>query len=329
MQWPAWGLVSPPGRVRMSFEFDAAVHAPFRMQPGLRRLATGAPQLSACARDSRHLSEKLLALSEVPPPALQCAAGFDASAALHALCAQATSEDGAAFGWDGHTAAAHHLGWAVRECEVLELAGPPAALPEVGTCLRQLSPAWRLPGLLALAFAEDFAIIDGRTALIPWLAVALPSHWAPEHKIGLHFAQVHAPVADNQILLAAGEALARLVSSPMRWERFVWNVTVNPRLNAHPAQAAPRWLPGDGDSVAAQAWWRTERQTFIPVAGAGQALFTILVDTQPLTEAIDSPARALRLHDTLASMSPAVLHYRNLSTVRAELLQWLARRAAA
>ena len=181
-----------------------------------------------------------------------------------------------------------------------------------------------------MAFAEDFALIDGRSATIPWLAVALPSHWAPEQKIGLHFAQVHAPVADNQVLLAAGDALARLVSQPTRWERFVWTITANPRLNAHPAgAAAPRWVAGDADRVAAQAWWRTERQTFIPVDGAAQAVFTILVDTQPLAQAIDSPAKALRLHEALASMSPAVLRYRNLNLVRDELLAWLARRAGA
>ncbi len=100
--------------------------------------------------------------------------------------------------------------------------------------------------------------------------MALPSHWAPEHKVGLHFAQVHAPVADNQVLLAAGDALARLVSAPARWERFVWTVTPRPTLNAHPAAApAARWQAGDADGVAAQAWWRTERQTFIPVPDAG------------------------------------------------------------
>jgi hypothetical protein len=314
----------------MGFDFDAAVQAPFRMQPGLRRLADGAPQLSACSRDSRHLHEKLLALSQVPPPALQCAPAFDATPALHALCAQATAEHGAAFGWDGHTAAARRLGWAVREAEVLELADERAALPQVGHCLRQLPPAWRLPGLLSLAFAEDFAVLDGRSALIPWLAVALPSHWAPEHKIGLHFAQVHAPVADNQILLAAGDALARLVSAGARWERFVWTLTPNSRLNAHPAlRAAPGWAGGDADAVAAQAWWRTERQTFIPVAGVGQALFTILVDTRPFTQAIDSPAKAARLHAALASMSAAVLQYRGLHSVRGPLLHWLARRAGA
>lgn len=312
----------------MVFDFDAAVQAPFRMQPGLRRLAEGARQLHASAPGSRHLREKLLALNAAPRTALQCMHGFDATAALHALAAQAATEHARDFGWDGQAATAVALGWGVRGNEVFAIAGAGAPLTEVGDCLRRLPPAWRLAGLLALAFAEDFAIIDGRSALIPWLAVALPSHWAPEEKVGLHFARVHAPVADNQMLLAAADALARLVSAPTRWERFVWTLTAHPHLNAHPsAMPAARWTPGDADAVAAQAWWRTERQTFIPVAGMRQAVFTIGVDTQPLAKAIDSAARASRLHDALASMSPAVLQYRGLAPVCDALLHWLAQRA--
>ena len=43
----------------MSFDFDAAVTAPFRMQPGLRRLAPGTPQLTPLAPGSRHQREKM------------------------------------------------------------------------------------------------------------------------------------------------------------------------------------------------------------------------------------------------------------------------------
>lgn len=316
-----------PTSLRDAFDFQAAVQAPFRMQPGMRRLAEGAQQLHPSARASRHLLEKLQALSTASPPALQCTPGYDPLPGLHALAAHAAAEHPAAFGWDGHSASAHRLGWAVRGSEFLPIAAAPD--PEVGACLARLPPAWRLAGLLSLAFAEDFALIDARTARIPWLAVALPSHWAPEQKIGLHFAQVHAPVADNSLLLAAGDALARLVSAPTRWERFVWTVTPRSKLNMHPALPAARWQAADADDVAAQAWWRTERQTFIPAADAGLAVFTILVDTQPLAQAIDSADRAQRLHDAIASMSPAVLQYRNLGSVRGPLLDWLARRAAA
>jgi hypothetical protein len=313
-----------------AFDFMAAVQAPFRMQPGLRRLAEGAAQLHPNRPGSRHLLEKTEALAADRPTALQCVRGFDATPGLHALAAQASCEHPDAFQWDGVTARAVWLGWAVRAGELLpcEAAGRP--LPEVGRCLARLAPEWRLAGLLALAFAEDFALIDARTAHIPWLAVALPSHWAPEHKVGLHFAQVHAPVADNALLLSAADALARLVGGPALWERFVWTLTPRPGLDAHPAlRPVVDWQGADADGIAAQAWWRTERQTFIPVPTAGLAVFTILVDCQPLAAAIDSADKARRLHDALASMSPAVLRYRHLAAVRDPLLQWLSRRAAA
>lgn len=297
------------------------------MQPGLRRLAEGSLQLHPNTRGSRHLLEKLQALGAPAPAALHCAPGYDPTLGLHTLAAHAAAEHPAAFGWDGRCASAPWLGWAVQGDDLRPVVDAPD--PAVGACLAQLPPAWRLAGLMSLAFAEDFALIDARSATIPWLAVALPSHWAPEHKVGRHFAQVHAPVADNALLLSAGDALARLVGGPARWERFVWTVTPRPTLNAHPAlQPALLWQPADADGTAAQAWWRTERQTFIPAADASLAVFTILVDTQPLAQAIDSAARAQRLHQAIATMSPAVLQYRGLSAVRGALLDWLARRAA-
>lgn len=310
-----------------AFDFFAAVQAPMRMQPGLRRLAPGVPQLHANPRGSRHLQEKLRALAPPVPPGLQCAAGFDATPGLHALAAQAAAEHPQAFAWDGGTARARWLGWSVRAGELQPCAADGEPLPEVGACLQALAPGWRLAGLLALALAEDFALVDTRSAHIPWLAVLLPTHWAPERKVGLHFAQVHAPVADNRLLLAAGEGLMRLVGAPQRWERFVWTITPRPTLNAHPGLPPLAWQPAVADAVAGQAWWRTERQTFIPLPQAGLAVFTILVDCQPLTQAIDSAAKAQRLHDALASMSPAVLQYRRLGEVRDALLAWLAQRA--
>ena len=178
----------------MSFDF-ASVTAPFRMQPGLRRLASGSPQLTPSLPGQRTLREKLAVLNAHAAQALLATPGFDAGPALRALSAQAAREHPAA--WSCPTpdqAHAHHLGWSLQGGELLPHEN---AMPEVGACLRAMAPEWRLPTLLSLAFVEDFAVIDGATAHIPWLAVCLPSGWAPDEKIGRHFAQVHAPVADN------------------------------------------------------------------------------------------------------------------------------------
>jgi hypothetical protein len=311
----------------MPFDFSA-VSAPFRMQPGLRRLQPGTTQLTPLRAGERALGEKLAVLLAHPAQALLSAPGFDAAPALSALCRHGAAEHPAAFGWNGSKAVASRLGWAVEADQALPLEG---ALPEIGRCLAALPAGWRLGGLLALAFAEDFAIIDADTGCIPWLAVCLPSHWAPETKIGRHFSEVHAPVADNALLLSASAHLMRLVTAPDRWERFVWTVTPQARLHAHPDRSAGAAWPVDAsaDQLGALAHWRTERQTFIPLPERRQAVFTILVDVQPLGQAIASAAQACQLRDALASMSPAVLAYRGLTPARERLLAWLDARASA
>jgi hypothetical protein len=309
----------------MPFDFSA-VSAPFRMQPGLRRMAEGATQLTPNRIGDRTLDEKLAVLQQWPTDALVVADGFDPRAALNALCAQAAQEHPAAFAWDGgRIDEARLLGWRLHDGELR--GGGPA---EIGRCLTALPLPWRLPGLLSLAFAEDFAVLDGTTGRIPWIAACLPSHWAPAQKVGRHFAEVHGPVADNQVLLAASDHLARLVTGTQRWERFVWTLTHTPTLQMHPAHIDPAPWPADADAsaLAALAFFRTEHQTFIPVPATNEAVFTIHVESRPMVQAIGSPARAQQLHDALATMSPAVLAYRGLDEARDRLLQWLAARAA-
>lgn len=309
----------------MPFDFEAAVSAPFRMQPGLRRLAPGSAQLTPLAPGSAHQREKLAVLCAYAAQALLARPGFDATPALHALARHAAGEHPEAFAWDGRRAVAHRLGTAVAGDQVEQLAaGPFGQGDEIPRCVQGLGPEWRLAGLLSLTFAEDFAIVDAREGTIPWLAVTLPSHWAPEEKVGRPFAAVHAPVADNTLLIQAADSLARLVTGRERWERFVWTVTDHPRLHAHPARLAhPRWA----DTPIERAWWRTERQTFIPLPEHAQAVFTIEVNLAPLAEAVAQPARAAALHAAIASMSDAVLAYRGLTPVREPLLAWLAGRA--
>jgi len=322
----------------MPFDFDAAVQAPFRMQPGLRRMATGTPHLTPLEPGSRHQREKLAVLSAWAAQALLQREGFDARPALRALARHAATEHPQAFAWDGRRAEALLLGTAVHEAAdaageaVQQTAQGRFGLgDEVARCLRGLPAGWRLAGLLSLAFAEDFAIVDASDGTVPWLAVTLPSHWAPEEKVGRHFAAVHAPVADNALLLKASESLVRLVSGgpgtdgeSARWERFVWTVTDHPRLHAHPQRVPqPRW---QGTPVE-RAWWRTERQTFIALPELASAIFTIEVAVSPLAEVVADAARAARLHDAIASMSEAVLAYRGLAAVREPLLAWLAAQA--
>ncbi len=180
---------------------------------------------------------------------------------------------------------------------------------------------------IELAFEEDFAVLDGASTTLPWLCVCVPSHWAPEDKLGLPFAAVHAPVADHQALLAASRQLVQLVTSGECFERFVWTISPSGRYDQHPGRHARTPWPTtlDPNAFAGQCFLRAERQTFFPVpGGSAQAVFTIRVMLRPLPEAMARREDAHRLHDALASMSDAVLAYKGLAPARDRLLAWLA-----
>jgi hypothetical protein len=266
-----------------AFDFDR-IAVPFRMQPGLRRLAAGEPQLTPLAAGTPLWHEKravqAAAASRIELP------GFDSAPALRAIEQQARAQG--------------------------------------------LASAPDLP--LELTYEEDFAVLDGATGLLSWLCVCVPSRWAPEDKLGLPFAAVHAPVADNAALLAASQHLVDIATGGERWERFVWTVTPSAHYDQHPRRRPREPWPDAADSraFAQRCWLRTERQTFLPVGqGTRQAVFTIRVMLQPLADAVDSPPKARRLHDALGSMSAPVLAYKNLADAREPLLRWLAARATA
>ena len=209
---------------------------------------------------------------------------------------------------------------------------PAAALAAIADRARgELGPSFAAHLPLELAFEEDFAVLDGATTALPWLCVCVPSHWAPEEKLGLPFAAVHAPVADNAALLAAGNHLVQLVTDGDCWERFVWTVSPSGRHDQHPRRhaRAPWPVTHEADVFASGCFLRAERQTFFPVgSGTREAVFTIRVMLQPLVVAIATREHAQRMHDSLASMSDGVLAYKGLAAAREPLLQWLRERGA-
>ena len=311
----------------MTFDL-AEIGAPFRMQPGLRRVAATARQLTPSHWGDAALREKLGVLERAADAALLVAPGVDAAALWRRIGRRAAEDCPAAFRVDDEDGfAAPSLGWSLRGPDVCG-DGP----PEIGACLRALPCAQRLAGLVALAFVEDMALLDGTTGRVPALAVCLPSRWSPAEKIGRHFTEIHVPVADGAALIAAAEPLVRLVvTAGPRWERFVWTLTPSPRLDAHPQRAgAAAWdASASPEALLETAFLRTEHQMFSAFAAQSQALFTIRVDVTPLDAALRHAADAERLRAALASMTPAVLAYRGLTPARDRLLQGLASRAGA
>ncbi|HYF21128.1 MAG TPA: heme-dependent oxidative N-demethylase subunit alpha family protein [Ramlibacter sp.] len=208
---------------------------------------------------------------------------------------------------------------------------PAPALAAIAERAAAEGVAFPAGGGIELAFEEDFAVLDGATGTLPFLCVCVPSHWAPEEKLGLDFTAVHVPVADNTTLLAAAGHLVRLATSGERWARNVWTITPSGRYDQHPRRHAREPWPAadDTEAFARACWLRAERQTFFPVRhGTRQSVFTIRVMLQPLLEAVDSPEKAQRLRDALASMTDAVLAYKGLAAARDPLLRWLEGRCA-
>jgi len=263
----------------MPFDFSQ-IAVPFRMQPGLRRIAVESLRLTPLSPEGRLHAEKLAVFEA--GQSRHAVPGFDPAPAIEAIAARAGS-------------------------------------------------SWRASDApLELAFEEDFAVLDGAAGTLPWLCVCVPSHWAPEDKVGLDFAAVHRPVADNAALVAASQQLVALATGGDCWERFVWTISPSARYDQHPRRhARAAWpAPHDAAVFAQQCWLRAERQVFFPVGqGTRQAVFAIHVMLQPLAEAVQMPEQARRLHDSLASMSQAVLDYKNLSAAREPLLRWLGSRA--
>jgi dimethylamine monooxygenase subunit A len=190
------------------------------------------------------------------------------------------------------------------------------------------------PQPMELVLQQDLAVLDLASASVPWMCICVPSGWAPEEKIGLGLAAIHAPVADSAALNPRWNPLARLLTAGGSWERHVWTISPSSRFDQHPGRHAPAPWPsaGDPEDFARRCWLRSERQTFFPVRDGqgqaiGQAVFTITVALQPLPQAVRNAADALRLQQALASMTDAVLAYKRLTAARAPLLAWLSQRA--
>ncbi len=283
---------------------------PFAMRPGLQRLEEGAVHFARLDPASTLAAEK----SRVWRHANACL--IDPDFALAGMALQAVAQQ------------------MVRDWGDL---GSLSAIKNIATNpLNTLANTEKIikntAQTLSMSAQEDFAVLDarpGQNGRLPLLCVTCPSHWAPEDKLGLSLAQVHAPVADNAMLLSANAALVQLVTRGERWQRHVWTITPCPRFDAHPARQPPRKWPATTDPTefASQCWLRSERQTFFPVRQgqtlSGLAIFTIGLTLQALPQALPSAEHVSHLHASLSSMSAAVLAYKGLTEAQAPLLAWL------
>ena len=273
-----------------------AVSSPFRMRPGLARLAPGGH-------------------APAEPPALFV-------------------RDALASAYAGHKRAAlqaHRVRCQIGQADPAVLqAIADAYAAQTGVVLAPEADA------LALGLQEDFVILhdepDGeagaRTLRTRFLSVCFPSNWSPAEKHGLDFAAIHAPVADNALLQAGGKGIVDMAFRQAPMLRHVWLLTPSGDLPQHPETRRTRWedalaaadAPGASGRLIDQVFYRVERQTTLPLPALQRGVFFIRVMVCPLTEALGAgPGRAAQLAEALASMSEAVVAYRGMGAVRERL----------
>ena len=181
---------------------------------------------------------------------------------------------------------------------------------------------------LSPALQEDFVILkrDDETLRTEYLSVCFPSRWDPREKLGLDFAAIHAPVADNETLIAAGPSLMTMAFMKQPMLRHVWLIVPSASLDQHPDKNEAWWTETlrDMSPLLPNLFFRVERQTTWPLPQFQRAVFFIRVMMSSLVEVLaTTPGRAAELAASLRSMTPEVVAYRGMKDAMPRLLSEL------
>jgi len=296
------------------------VVTPFRMRPNLEKLDPVAPAL--LLRDE---------LADVYRRERECVieahrdramVGTASDAALNAILGLAPSPL-AGEGWgEGVLAGTRHVNSANRQTP------HPSPLPQGERGQN-----------LALAIQEDFVILKHHedTLRTEYLSVCFPSRWDPREKLNLDFAAIHAPVADNQMLQAAGPNIMTMAFIKQPMLRHVWLIVPAASLDQHPEKNQAWWSEAlaDPSPLLPRLFFRIERQTTWPLPHLQRAVFFIRLMMSPLVDVLSVPnsvrpersegfdsaaSRAAELAASLRSMTPAIVAYRGMTEALPRLL---------
>ena len=157
-----------------------------------------------------------------------------------------------------------------------------------------------------LKYQEDFVVWapDMKDKLsIQMASVCFPSGWDPVSKVNKSFAEIHEPVADNEMIIKAADSIAKMITQKGPYIRSVWTIANSPDLNRHPSVKKP-WTNEGLDNM----WYRAERQVTVSLGDA--AIFFIRTYVVPL-RSVDVE----RIRQSIYSMSNDILNYKGLHHV--------------
>ena len=140
--------------------------------------------------------------------------------------------------------------------------------------------------------------------------VAMASSWNPRTVQGKTLAEVHQPVADNEMLVRASDGIWRSMTSGKSFHRHVWGISPLKSLSNHPRHKKPEFKNLD------DLYFRIEHERTLTV-DEDTAAFFIDVEVLPLKTVfhLKNEYRDL-IKDSINSMSENLLAYKNLEEVK-------------
>ena len=322
------------------------VTAPFRMRPNLQKLDPVAPAL--LLRDEflgAYRRERELVITAYPERALVGSADDETLSAILSLAPSPAARERvgvrATFGTRQDDSASHPT---PHTSPVLQTASAQACADRSSGGSHAIrNPASTSKGErgqnVALAIQEDFVILKQHeyTLRTEYLSVCFPSRWDPREKLGLDFAAIHAPVADNGMLVAAAPNLMTMAFITQPMLRYVWLIVPAANLDQHPDKNQAWWDEAllDPSPLLPRLFFRIERQTTWPLPHLQRAVFFIRLMMSPLTGVlrISAPVRSERsegsdalvpraaeLAAAIRSMTPAIVAYRGMTHALPRLL---------
>jgi len=140
--------------------------------------------------------------------------------------------------------------------------------------------------------------------------VAMASSWNPRTVQGKTLAEVHQPVADNEMLVRASDGIWRSMTSGKSFHRHVWGISPLKKLSNHPRHKKPEIKNLD------DLYFRIEHERTLTV-DKDTAAFFIDVEVLPLSTIFQLKHEYKDLiKDSINSMSENLLAYKNLEEVK-------------
>jgi len=142
--------------------------------------------------------------------------------------------------------------------------------------------------------------------------VAMASNWNPRTVQGKTLAEVHQPVADNEMLVRASDGIWRSMTSGKSFHRHVWGISPLKSLSNHPRHWPETFEVKSLDDL----YFRIEHERTLTV-DEDTAAFFIDVEVMPLSTVfhLKNEYRDI-IKDSINSMSENILAYKNLEHVK-------------